>query len=503
MKKKTVCYYPHIYCPLKDEVFKNPNSWEYQLKENLKKENIEIHTYDITPISKADYVLVFDNLFYQNLPIFEEIIRYKKMGSSVYINYEPITGHAKNHDAKGMYHLSHIFNKIVTFDDDMVDNKKFIKGDIANFYSDEKQYKGDYQNRKLLTMISNRTTVDVIIQILNYYNETSYFNKKNIKKEKQSIYSEREKAVSYFAKKCPDKFDLYGNYWPSKYKKVFKGYAPREEKLDILSQYKFAISYDSYTNQNGYISEKIFDCFLAKTIPIYLGADNVGKYIPKNCFIHKKDFKNYKDLYQYLINMDEKTYNQYIKNIEKYLESDQFKKYFSSESSANILSNALLKTGEVSYTDAVKSLHYFTDKRDELYKGVAYYNLDKIHYDTNKISVSLKLEVGKKVMISSNGLAKDIYLTVKNRDHITVYLNTKVRRLYLEVYDMDEKKYIPFKSYEPLKVREYGLIPIGLKKTTLRYFEYTSLNKFQKLFYVLFHNPNKIIRKIKKEKIIF
>lgn len=503
MKKKTVCYYPHIYCPLKDEVFKNPNSWEYQLKELLNSNNIEIHTYDITPISKADYVLVFDNMFYQNLPILEDIIRYKKMDSSVYINYEPITGHAKNHDAKGMYHLSHIFNKIVTFDDDIVDNKKFIKGNIANFYSDEKHYKEDFKNRKFLTMITNNTSVDVIINILNYYNDTSYFNKKNIHKEKNCIYSERKKAASYFSKKCPDKFDLYGNFWPHKYKKVLKGSAHREEKVDILSQYKFAISYDSYTNQNGYISEKIFDCFRAKTVPIYLGANNVEKYIPKNCFIHKKDFKNYDSLYQYLINMDEKKYHQYIKNIEKYLESDLYKKYFSSESSAKILFDSLLDKIEVSYGDAVKSLHYFTSKREELYNGVAYYTLDKIHYDTSRISVSLKLPVGKKVRITSNGFVKDIFLTVKNHDRIKVYLNTNVRGLYLDVYDLDDKKYYPFKSLDILKTKEYGLIPVGFHKTTLRYFRYIKMNYIKKIIYVLFHNPSKILRKIKKEKIVY
>ena len=54
-----------------------------------------------------------------------------------------------------MKHLANIFNKIVTFDDDLVDGKKFIKGNIANFFSSEIPYKKDFKNRKFITMITN------------------------------------------------------------------------------------------------------------------------------------------------------------------------------------------------------------------------------------------------------------------------------------------------------------------------------------------------------------
>ena len=106
MKRKVVSYYPYVGSKLNDEVFKNKNSWEYHLKELLNKENIDIHTHDLVPIEEADYVLVFDNLFYQNIDIMWDIYNNKKCENSVYINYEPVTGHAKNHDEVGMEKLS-------------------------------------------------------------------------------------------------------------------------------------------------------------------------------------------------------------------------------------------------------------------------------------------------------------------------------------------------------------------------------------------------------------
>ena len=62
--KKIVCYYPYVGTKLNDEVFENKSSWEYHLKQLLAKDDIEIHTYDKVDVKDADYVLVFDNIFF-------------------------------------------------------------------------------------------------------------------------------------------------------------------------------------------------------------------------------------------------------------------------------------------------------------------------------------------------------------------------------------------------------------------------------------------------------
>ena len=40
----------------------------------------------------------------------------------------------------------------------------------------------------------------------------------------------------------------------------------------------------------GYMTEKIWDSFKAKTVPVYWGASNIEEYVPKNCFIDYRDF---------------------------------------------------------------------------------------------------------------------------------------------------------------------------------------------------------------------
>lgn len=57
--------------------------------------------------------------------------------------------------------------------------------------------------------------------------------------------------------------------------------APKS-KLDTLSQYKYALAIE---NSTGYLSEKIFDAFFARCIPIYVGPD-IDKYeIPANLVV--------------------------------------------------------------------------------------------------------------------------------------------------------------------------------------------------------------------------
>jgi hypothetical protein len=63
-----------------------------------------------------------------------------------------------------------------------------------------------------------------------------------------------------------------------------------------LEKYKFSICYENARDTPGYITEKIFDCFFAGCVPIYWGANNITDHIPKECFIDKRDFEDYKVL---------------------------------------------------------------------------------------------------------------------------------------------------------------------------------------------------------------
>ena len=56
------------------------------------------------------------------------------------------------------------------------------------------------------------------------------------------------------------------------------------DKMDGLLPYRYSIAIEN-TAAPYYFTEKITDCFLAYTIPLYYGCKNIGKYFPEKSFI--------------------------------------------------------------------------------------------------------------------------------------------------------------------------------------------------------------------------
>lgn len=83
------------------------------------------------------------------------------------------------------------------------------------------------------------------------------------------------------------------------------------EFLEVVNQYKFAICFENSRN-DGYITEKIFNCFFAKTIPIYWGSELILNYFNDKSFIlYEENNKNWIDKLK-LLNENETIYNEYI-----------------------------------------------------------------------------------------------------------------------------------------------------------------------------------------------
>jgi hypothetical protein len=68
-------------------------------------------------------------------------------------------------------------------------------------------------------------------------------------------------------------FDLFG-----------LGFAPIKDKWDGLAPYQYSFAVENFRNPY-YWSEKIADCFLAWTMPIYDGCSRISEYFPAESFI--------------------------------------------------------------------------------------------------------------------------------------------------------------------------------------------------------------------------
>jgi len=175
------------------------------------------------------------------------------------------------------------------------------------------------------------------------------------------LYSSRESLVEWFDCNFPDDFDLYGYDWDKAYfqhpslltflnrfkifterKSIYKFYKGEVlSKIDTMSNYKFSISFENAKDIDGYLTEKIFDSMISGAVPIYYGDPNIEKRIPRECYIKFEDFNGYADLYDYIKNISQEEYNNYLKAISRFLRSEAIH-IFSASASASILVNKIM-----------------------------------------------------------------------------------------------------------------------------------------------------------------
>lgn len=202
------------------------------------------------------------------------------------------------------------FSKILTWDDTRIDNKKYFKHYPvqSNLVMIDKIIA--FHDKKLCTLIASNK---------------QFSGKLDSWDRSYELYSKRREAILFFDRFAANQFDLYGYGWEKAGYKTYKGIAT--SKTETLKKYRFAICYENCTNLKGWVSEKIFGCFIAGCVPVYLGADNILNYVPPECFIDKRKFSSLNDLYVFISSMKEEEYNRYLANIRKYLLSEQAQKF--------------------------------------------------------------------------------------------------------------------------------------------------------------------------------
>lgn len=303
------------------------------LRNQLFKLGFDLSTYDINSIDESDFVFYFhldDNTPYPKIENKEK---------SFFFIWECEIITPQFYDKE----LHKYFNKIFTFRDDLVDNVKYFK--INYSFNIPSSIDKNLSNKtKLCTLIAGH----------------------KLSSDKLELYSERIRAIRWFESNHPDEFDLYGRGWNSfisnnmlvrkicnklpvvkkmieKY--IWNGYPSYKgeivSKIEVLKKYKFSICYENARDIPGYITEKIQHCFFAGCVPIYWGANNITDYIPGNCFIDKRDFNSYEELYAFIDNISDEVYLEYLNNIENYITSELAEAFSVNKFVSNTLSEVV------------------------------------------------------------------------------------------------------------------------------------------------------------------
>ena len=168
------------------------------------------------------------------------------------------------------------------------------------------------------------------------------------------LYTERRRALAYFG--AHGEIDLYGLGWDVPPYRPYPTWVPAtaqrlhrsliaakhrvapdplleaarsvyrgatDEKCETLGRYRFSICYENQI-LNGWITEKIFDCFRAGTVPVYWGAPDVERFIPSDCFIDMRRFSGYDELREHLHSLSDADVQAYRVAARDYLRSPAF-----------------------------------------------------------------------------------------------------------------------------------------------------------------------------------
>lgn len=192
-------------------------------------------------------------------------------------------------------------------DCDIIDRKLNIMLSVENckaynFYNHYNKY-GDYENKKIKVYLYNH--IDKIEKKYNYiaipiiYVQMNFF-KKFYNTIIPTIITPKDNKKFCLIATCLDKphkhkiynflssygkCDLLQDYRHGQNSILNKSCYHDETMLNIFNQYKFVFVCENSTC-DGFITEKIFNCFFARTIPIYYGSNKIKQYFNPNTFFH-------------------------------------------------------------------------------------------------------------------------------------------------------------------------------------------------------------------------
>jgi hypothetical protein len=216
------------------------------------------------------------------------------------------------------------YRKVFTSNDELVDGDRFIKLDYPN----------DLRTR-CVAGFDERPLCCVMLAS----------NKALSRPNPRNLHQRRVAIARAFEEHAPQLFALYGRgwgqpavragiggrimkrlrEWRSRWRAPPPAFAswrgPVHDKAEVLCRARFSIAYENVRGSPGYITEKIFDCFVHGCVPVYLGTPGAAESIPAACYVDAQAFASEVELIDFLRAVDAQRFAGYQAAFAGYLVS--------------------------------------------------------------------------------------------------------------------------------------------------------------------------------------
>jgi hypothetical protein len=346
MKISVVPFYEHF---LQNRLFQFTNTWTNHWQEGnvaLFQESqcrgYTLGTWDQLPVEDADIVVFLDYPATR-----ETVIQAKQRAPGalmVLMLYEtPL------YNPHWFEHRNHaLFDAILTYNPHLVDGQRYFQMHLPIGSPPQLQSDLPFEDRSPLVMINTNCYVGLRAAPLPWHwlNRRRDLEKAGwhctltagVSGERGDLNRARRRLARVAEQRCADAVDLFGRGWAGRKSGWYYRFLPDppyqlakgqalEDKLQLLSRYRYTIAYENYEGDVGYISEKIFDALYAGTVPIYRGDRNIAKSVWPECFIDSRQFRNEAELLNHVLQLPKQRWLEMQEAGKQYLNSEQIKHF--------------------------------------------------------------------------------------------------------------------------------------------------------------------------------
>lgn len=160
-------------------------------------------------------------------------------------------------------------------------------------------------------------------------------------------YQARVSIIDWYEQNAPESFHLYGRGWNqpaalsgrwgrirNQFRKFIARFisakspyitwrGPVDDKIELLTRTRFCIAHENCRDLPGYVTEKLFDCFRAGCVPVYIGPKEIADLVPPDCFVDGRNYSSPGLLHAYLSSVSDEEYFRYQQAISNFISSAQ------------------------------------------------------------------------------------------------------------------------------------------------------------------------------------